>query len=374
MAKVRVLNLTSYLLVIPRPLNLRLRAHQSVLVDVIDVDGTFNDPRIIDQVRKGQLKVVMVKDDTPDTGATLPFYTTAQLPVASENAGMMVYNVTDEMVQYSDGTSWLAVETIPTFTGAPPAASFPPGYLIWEKDSQSLFYNGGSTWLRTTANGVDVRPGHVFPVPTSVPAGTIMIDSDTKQLRVSDGDRWLYPSYAQDYSSYSSLPLPTNVAVGNLAYVSDSQSLFIRIGGAWLSTAAALRYYATAAALPDSSTYGTDERGVVAYIDDDRAVVVWDGKYWRYMTQVPHYPTISLPDANNYSDGHLILNEDFMQSLVAWGGKWEGLQGTCRPYTAAGRPKNSDVPEGTCVWNITSNKANWNIGGSWVDASGVVDP
>jgi len=374
MAKVRVQNQTSYRLVVPRPLNLRLTAGQARVLDIIDVDRTFNDPRIVALVDGGQLKLTLLEDDTPDSGATLPFYTDAQMPDATQNAGMMVYNTTQQLVLYSTSIQWVAVESVPTFNSAPAPATLPPGYLIWEKDTQTLLYNGGSAWMRTTANGVDARPGHLFPTPTSVPAGTILMDTDTKQLRVSDGNRWLYPSYANEYSSYSSLPLPTNVPFGNLAFVSDTQSLFLRQGGSWVSTAAQLRFYATYGDLPDSSTYGNDERGVVAYINDDHAVVVWDGKYWRYMTQMRDYKPGDIPDPSNYADGHMILNGDVYQPLIAWSGDWKGITPVARPYVAGARPANADCKEGTMIWNSTSNKVNFNIGGRWVDASGVVDP
>jgi hypothetical protein len=374
MATVRVQNLTSYKLVVPRPLNLRLLAGQVKRVEVIDVDRTFNDPRIQDLVAKHQLGLSMIQDDTPDTGATLPFYTTAQLPSAADNPGMMLYNTSSLIVLYSDGTSWLAVETLPSYNSAPAPASLPAGYLIWEKDTQSLLYNGGSAWMRTTANGISSRASHQFPAANTVPVGTLLFDSDNEQLKLSDGTSWQLTNNVQDYGLISNLPAVADVGFGALAYTDRESTLWVRVGAGWRPTTGVLRYYATFGDLPTTTTWGNDEQGAVAYINDDRTIVVWDGKYWRYPVQMPDYKTSDLPAAANYSDGHMILNGDHIQPLICWAGSWEGAQATSRPYAAGSRPANTDVPEGTCIWNTTSNKANWNIGGSWVDASGVVDP
>lgn len=373
MAKVRVQNLTAYKLVIPRPLNMRLLAGQVKIVEVIDVDRTFNDPRIQALVGSHSLGLSMIKDDTPDTGATLPFYTAAQIPSASDNPGMMLYNMTDSIVLYSNGTSWLAAETIPTPVGIPSPASLPVGYLVWESSTQSLLYNSGSAWLRNTANGVVSRPSHLFPAANAVPVGTLMFDADNEQLKLSDGMYWQRINNVQDYGTIGNLPAIADIGFGALAYTDRESTLWARIGSNWRPTTGVLRFYATFGDLPTTG-WGKDERGAVAYINDDRTIVIWDGKYWRYPVQMPDYKTTDLPDASNYSDGHMILNGDHIQPLICWAGKWEGAQATCRLYAALSRPKNADVPEGTCIWNTTSNKANWNIGGAWVDANGTVDP
>jgi len=375
MATVRIKNRTLQPLSVPRPLNTTLKAGAAKELEVIDVDSTFNDPRIRALVTKGHMRLEMVQDDTPDTGATLPFYTTAQLPTASDNPGMMVYNTTEEQVQLSDGTMWLGVETILMIGGALPApASLPAGYLVWSKDDQSLYINSGSMWLMTQANGVRGMPGHVFPTPNSVAYGTMIIDTDSKQLRVSDQSRWLNPCYANEYSSYSSLPLPTNVATGNLAFVSDTRSLYVRIGGSWLTTAGTVQLYPTFGDLPTNATYGNEEKGAIAYIDDDRTMVIWGGKYWRYLMTPEKFTTATLPAASGYIVGHIIYNTDTEQHLHSVGGAWEGIQGAARSYAAALRPANANVPEGTIIWNTTSNQANFNIGGAWLDASGTPDP
>jgi len=373
MARVRVQNLTKYKLVIPRPLNMRLLAGQVKTVEVIDVDRTFNDPRIRDLVGTHSLGLSMIQDDTPDTGATLPFYTTAQLPVAANNAGMMVYNTTNEQVQVSDGTQWLGVEALLIISGSLPApTSVPAGYLVWSKDDQALYLNGGSAWMLSQANGITSRPSHQFPAANSVVRGTLMFDTDNEQMKLSDGTSWQLTNNVHDYSTPGNLPAIADVGFGALAYTSRDATLWMRYASEWRPTTGILRFYATFGDLP--TTWGNDERGAVAYINDDRTIVTWDGKYWRYPVQMPDYKTTDLPAAANYSDGHMILNGDHIQPLICWAGSWEGAQATSRPYAAGSRPANTDVPEGTCIWNTTSNKANWNIGGSWVDASGVVDP
>jgi len=375
MARVKVKNQTSYQLAVPRPINLSLKAGQGIEIDVVAVDRTFNDPRIKRLVDRGALKLIMLEDDTPDSGATLPFYTTANRPDATTNAGVMIYNTTNEQVQVSDGVQWLGVETLLIVSGGlPAAASLPAGYLVWNKDDQALYLNGGSAWMLSQANGVRGLPGHVFPTPNTVPYGTMIIDTDNKQLRVSDQNRWLNPCYANQYSEYSSLPLPTNVPFGNLAYVLDTRSLYMRVGGSWQTTAGTLQLYPTFGDLPDSSAYGNDEKGAVAYIDDDRTIVIWDGKYWRYPVQMRDYKPGDIPDPSNYADGHMILNGEVYQPLIAWSGDWKGITPVARPYAAAVRPANADCKEGTMIWNSTSNQANFNIGGRWVDVSGTPDP
>lgn len=373
MAKVKVTNLLSTPLNIPFPINYLLAAGRTKEFEVIDLDDVFNDPDFDKMRKKGWVRATRQEDDTPPGSPVLPFFEDGSRPAAADNQGMMLYNTTHEQVQLSDGLAWLGVETLLIISGGLPApTSVPAGYLVWSKDDQALYLNGGSAWMLTQANGVQGLPGHVFPAPNSVPYGTMLVDTDTKQLRVSDQSRWLYPTYAAQYSSYSSLPLPTNVPFGNLAYTLDTQSLYTRVGGAWQTTAGSFQVYPTYADLP--ATYGSDEIGVVAYINDDRTMVTWDGKYWRYPVQMRDYKPVDLPDPANYSDGHMILNGDLYQPLIAWSGDWKGITPVARPYAAVVRPANADCKEGTMIWNTTSNQVNFNIGGNWVGPTGVVDP
>lgn len=375
MAKVRVQNRTTSQLVVPRPLNFRLKQGEAKEIEIIEVDKTFNDPRISELVDKGYLKLTLLEDDTPDTGATLPFYSTAQLPVAGDNAGMMVYNTTDEQVQVSDGTVWLGVSVLLIISGSLPApTSVPAGYAVFSKDDQAIYVNGGSAWMLTQANGITDRPSHQFPVASSVPVGTMIFDSDNQQLKLSDGARWQLTNNVTDYSTISNLPAVTEIGFGGLILTSREGTLWARVGANFIPCTGSLRYYATYGDLPTNVTWGSNETGAIAYIDDDRCIVVWDGKYWRYPTQLRDYKPVDIPSASNYSDGHMILNGDCFQPLIAWSGSWKGITPVAQPFAAASRPANADCEEGTMIWNTTSNKANFNIGGSWLDALGVVDP
>lgn len=375
MAKVRVQNRTTSKLVVPRPLNFWLKQGEAKEVEVVEVDKTFNDPRISDLVDKGHLKLTLLEDDTPDSGATLPFYTTANLPDPTANPGMMVFNTTEQAVMYSDGTSWLVVTVVPVFRNSnmPNPGDLPDGYLIYNTDNQVLWLARAGTWHYTTAGGIRHAPSHHIPPAGTVPRGAMFFDTDNEQLRVSDGANWQLINNVQDYSTVSGLPAIGDVGFGALGFTSRDSTLWIRYSSEWRPCMGILRFFPTYGDLPTAG-WANDERGAIAYINDDRTLVLWDGKYWIRITQVPVYKTADMPDPANYANGHLVINGDRLQLLWAGGGSWRGITAIAHSYTAGNRPANATVPEGTMIWNLTSNKANYNIGGQWLDALGVVDP
>lgn len=374
MAIIRVQNLTQYILSIP-VLTFLLPPYEVKDGNIVDIDEFYNDTRIQGLMEHpSKITVTLIQDSTPGAqgDAILPFLPVSGLPDAASNPGMMVFNTTNHIVLYSDSTSWVAVENIPSYNSAPVPSSLPAGYLIWEKNTQSLLYNGGSAWMRTTANGIRSLPSHLFPAAAIVPVGTLMFDSDNEQMKLSDGTNWQLTNNVNDYGMPVNLPALGDVGFGALAYTSRDATLWTRYSTEWKPTTGILRFYATFGDLP--IVWGNDERGAIAYINDDRTVVVWDGKYWRYPVQMPDYKTSDIPSAANYSDGHMILNGDHIQPLIAWAGNWRGATAVASGYVALSRPANTDVPEGTMIWNTTSNQANWNIGGNWVDATGTPDP
>ena len=375
MAIIRVQNFTNNILNVP-VLNILLQPYKVRDGVIVDIDEFYNDDRIQGLMKHpAKIGVTLVQDSTPGSqgDAVLPFYATPELPPAVSNPGMMVYNTSLEAVMYSNGAGWFIPITLPVYSGSLPlATTFPEPYLVYEKNSRSLYVNQGTQWILSKASGIESRPSHQFPIPASVPVGTLLFDSDNEQVKLNDGTRWQLTNNVQDYSTPAGLPALTEVGFGALAFTSRDSTLWVRYASAWRPTTGILRFFATFGDLPTG--WANDERGAIAYINDDRAVVVWDGKYWRYMNQLPDYKTSDLPDAADYVGGHMILNGDHIQPLIAWSGSWEGATASAKSYSAATRPANGDLPEGTMIWNTTSNKANFNIGGQWVDALGTVDP
>lgn len=373
MAKVKITNLLDQPVNVPGVINTVIPAGRTKEFSVIDLDDVFNDPDFEILRKNGWVRATRTEDDTPPGSPVLPFFATASLPLAAGNSGMMVYNTSIESVMYSDGVGWFAPSTIPVYSGSlPPANIFPEPYLIYEKDAKSLYVNQGTDWALTKASGIEGRPSHQFPPPSGLPVGGLLFDTDNDQLKVNDGNgHWQLVNNVADYGSISNLPVITGVGFGALAYTSQDSTLWMRYASEWRPTTGVLRFYATFGDLP---ALGNNARGAIAYIDDARTIVIWDGKYWRYSTQLPHYKTSDLPDASDYSDAHMILNGDNSQPLISWGGRWGGATAAARPYFSGTRPANASVPEGTIIWNSASSKANFNIGGAWVDALGIVDP
>jgi len=376
MAKIRVKNLLETSLGIPGLINAVIPANTIKEFDVIDLDFVFNDTRVDFLVKRGAVELTRVEDDTPPGSPTLPFYAVGDLPPAATNSGIMVYNTSDEMVMFSDGTQWLALERIPTYAGGLPApASVPASYLVFDKDNQTLWVNSGSQWMLTMASGIEARASHQFPAANTVPIGTMIFDTDNDQLRLSDGTAWQLTNNVNDYNSVGNLPAVTDVGFGALVFTSRDGTLWSRVGSNFIPCTGLIRYYATFSALPTNATWGNDESGAIAYVHDIRTFLVWGGKNWRHLMTPETFTTATVPaTASGYITGHIIYNSDTEQHLHSSGGAWEGIQGSARSYTAVLRPLNANVPEGTIIWNTTSNKANWNIGGQWLDALGTVDP
>jgi len=373
MAKVRVKNMLDTSLSIPGMINTIIPAKAVKEFDVIDLDFVFNDKRIDFLVKRGAVELQRVEDDTPPGSPLLPFYATGDMPSAAVNAGMMLYNTTDNIVLYSDGVVWLALETIPIYSGGLPApASLPASYLIFDKDSQTLWVNSGSQWMLTMAAGVQAVPSHLFPTPASRPIGSLRFDSDNQQLKINDGANWRLINNVNDYSTEASLPPVASVGQGALAYTGNDGTLWIRKAAAWVPAVGHLQYYEDFADLP--ATYGNDQTGVIAYVNEFRAIAIWDGKYWIWDNHSPVYKTIDLPAPANSAEGYTVIDGSIITTLVSFGGNWEYPTPVARSFAAISRPLLASVPVGFMVFNTTSGKPNWSNGVAWVDGVGTIDP
>lgn len=379
MAILRIRNDTPYKLNIPY-VDVAIDTNRTRDVVLTDIDPFYNDTRIQELMGSDPPKITvqLIEDSTPgaEGDAVLPFYTTSTLPPAAANPGMMVFNTTEQAVMYSDGTSWLVVTVVPVFRNSnmPNPASLPDGYLIYNTDNRVLWMARAGTWYYTTAGGIRTAPSHQIPPAGTVPRGAMFFDTDNEQLRISDGTNWQLVNSVQDYSTIANLPTVTDVGFGALGFTSRDNTLWMRVASAWQPTTGLVRFYNTFGDLPTNATWGNDERGAIAYINDDRTFVVWEGKYWRYLMQPQHFANASLPSASGYGTGHMVFDSTYQQHLCQVGGAWDGIQGIARSYSSGLRPPNASVPEGTIIWNTTSRKANFNIRGSRVDAQGVVDP
>ena len=89
-------------------------------------------------------------DMSTRTGAiNLPVGTTAQRPTTSGSAGMIRWNTTAELVEYSDGTDWLALSTTPGQITSSDGDSVTTsgGYKFHEFHSSGNFTNSGTAQI-----------------------------------------------------------------------------------------------------------------------------------------------------------------------------------------------------------------------------------
>lgn len=133
---------TRYLLLLPLMLLVKLTQAQVGIPNT-----TSTDP-------SAELKVESTS--SPKKGVLFPLLTTPQvLAIASPATGLLVFDVTDNVLKHYSGSTWLRVNETPQYTSAtlPVAPQLFTGEVIYCTTSNELLFYNGSSWQRLVKKG-----------------------------------------------------------------------------------------------------------------------------------------------------------------------------------------------------------------------------